>query len=345
MKKVIVAPLDWGLGHASRCVPIIKALLQNQFSPVIASDGKALAFLRKEFPDLEVLKLPSYNVTYKKNLKWSLFKKIPSLLKTAKEERKIINRYVNENSNAVGIISDNRFGVYSSKIPSVYITHQLNVLSGIFTPITSCFHQRIIKRFDECWIPDEEGSLYSGRLSKSKRKLNQKYIGILSRFQKREVENTIDILIVLSGPEPNRSELELLLKQSFQDSEKSVVLVKGVVEEDQKEEMYRGIRVLNYMLSDELEKALNTASLVICRSGYSSIMDLVRLDKKALLIPTENQNEQEFLAEYVKEKEFFSSINEKDFSIEALDFTKEFKNKTETGRDLDSRLFRLFQSK
>ena len=67
MKRILVAPLNWGLGHATRCIPIIRALKAHNFEPVIASDGAALQLLKKEFPDLEHVELPSYNITYPKN--------------------------------------------------------------------------------------------------------------------------------------------------------------------------------------------------------------------------------------------------------------------------------------
>jgi hypothetical protein len=203
MKKIIIAPLNWGLGHAARCVPIIKELQKSNFTPIIASDGTALQFLIKEFPSLEFFELPSYKISYGRNLKWSLILKIPTIVRAVHKERLLIQEYVHQNPNVVGIISDNRFGCYYTKIPSVYITHQLNVLSGFLTPVTSFFHRRVIRKYNECWIPDEENSVYSGKLSRSSKNLNQKYIGVLSRFKKQELPQDIDVLILLSGPEPS----------------------------------------------------------------------------------------------------------------------------------------------
>lgn len=344
MKKVIVAPLYWGLGHASRCVPIIRALKKYQYTPVLASDGEALRFLQQEFPELESIELPSYQISYGKNLKWSLIKKFFSIQRTAKKEQRIIEAYVEDNSDVVGVISDNRFGAYSQKVTSVYITHQLQVLSGIFTPFTSFFHQRIIKKFDECWVPDEQGLKFSGQLSSTAKKLDQKYIGILSRFQKKQVTNEIDVLIVLSGPEPNRSDLESKILNELNDFNGTVVLVRGVVEESRKSRKSGNIQIVNYMLSEELEKTLNSAKLIICRSGYSSVMDLISLGKKALLIPTKGQNEQEYLAEYLQEKEYFSYVKEKDFSINSLDLIRNRDWEFENG-ELEKSLFCLFKRK
>ena len=343
-KKIIVAPLNWGLGHASRCVPIIKSLIEDKFSPVIASDGAALEFLKKEFPSLEFLELPSYNISYGKNFRWKLFLKAISFQKIIKKEQQVLQQYLNQNMDVVGIISDNRFGIRAKEIPSVYITHQINVLFGALTPITSYFHQRIIKQFDECWIPDEEGSQFSGRLSTSNKQLNQQYIGIQSRFEKKEAEKTIDTLIVLSGPEPNRTHLENKLLQAFRDSDQKVCLVQGKLEEHQKIAQLGSVKLINFMLSDELEQTMNAAEIVICRSGYSSVMDLVSLNRKALLIPTKNQTEQEYLAKELQQKNYFRFVDEEDFSIKSLDSIKGESHPYKK-KEFDASLFCLFQRK
>ena len=218
--KIIVAPLNWGLGHVSRCVPIINALIKENYTPVIASDGNALKFIKHEFSDLETLELPSYNIKYGKNLKKNLFLQLPTILRAIKEERKIIELFLINNSGVSGIISDNRFGVRSSIIPSIYITHQLNILSGFTTFFTSSIHQKIIKKFDECWIPDNSNSEFSGKLSISSRKLNQKFIGVLSRFKKEELEKNIAVLVIISGPEPNRTFLEEKLIAAFKNDKR-----------------------------------------------------------------------------------------------------------------------------
>ena len=341
MKRVIVAPLNWGLGHATRCIPIINALINAQFTPIIASDGKALQFLEKEFPSLETLELPSYQISYGKNLKLDLLRKFPRFLNVMKEEHRAIQEYIQSNE-VVGIISDNRFGVYAESVPSVYISHQLNVKSGIFTPITNYFHQRIISKFNECWIPDEEGSQYSGALSQTNKKLNQKCIGVLSRFQKMEAEKSIDLLIVLSGPEPNRSLLETKLIQKFRDTDLNVYVIRGKVEAVQKVETQGKLKIINFALSGELNGYLNVAKKVICRSGYSSIMDLIALDKEAILIPTGGQSEQEYLANYLAAKGRFEIVKEKEvdkfeFKINSTSTLQKFQKK-----EWDASLFRLF---
>lgn len=344
-KKIIVAPLNWGLGHAARCIPIIKSLAQEGFLPVLAGDGGSLAFLQKEFPDLETIDLPSYKITYRKNLKWNLLKKYPSIRKASKDEYKIINQYIAENPEVVGIISDNRFGVRSPKVPSVYMTHQVNVLAGIFTPFTSLVHQQIIKKFDQCWIPDEYDSKFSGRLSMSQRKLNQKFIGVLSRFEKKNLEKTIDVLIVLSGPEPNRTDIERKITAKFYGTELNVCLVQGKVEKEQKTTIHGKFTVINYVLSEKLEELLNTSKFVICRAGYSSIMDLIAMGKQALLIPTQNQSEQEYLARYHQKNGLFEVMKETELKGRKMYWELGASSKYYMKQTFDTNLFRLFQSK
>jgi len=345
MKKIIIAPLNWGLGHATRCVPIIKELQKSNFTPVIASDGTALQFLIKEFPSLEFFELPSYKISYGRNLKWSLIRKIPTIVRAVHKERLLIQKYIHQNPNVVGIISDNRFGCYYTKIPSVYITHQLNVLSGFLTPVTSFFHRRVIRKYNECWIPDEENSVYSGKLSRSTKNLNKKYIGVLSRFKKQELPQDIDVLILLSGPEPNRTQLEIKLTSIFKTSSNKVYLIQGIVEKTQKTTKENQLTIVNFMLTKQLEHTLNLSKMVICRAGYSSVLDLVSLRKKALLIPTKFQNEQEYLAKYLQQKGYFSFVKERKVNKNTLDVFPEFTPANYQKKVFNSKLFHLFHGK
>lgn len=344
MRKIIIAPLNWGLGHATRCIPIINVLQENNFTPLIASDGAALALLRKEFPKLEYLKLPSYNIRYGKNLKTSLLKQATKVLSVVKNEQKIIEHYVTNNKDLVGIISDNRLGVRSEKVPSVYVTHQLNVLSGWTTFFTSKIHQSFIKKFDECWIPDKEGSILSGKLSLMEQpSIPTKYTGILSRFKAENIPLKNDILILLSGPEPNRTSLEHKLFMEFKNYKGKIVLVRGIIEDKQKFYYQGNIEVHNYLLSRELEKELNQSKLIICRSGYSSIMDLAIVGKKAFFIPTKGQNEQEYLASNLETQKIAPYIHEDKFKIKHLENIKFYDGFDPAKAKFNSNLLHLFE--
>ncbi|OAD46822.1 glycosyltransferase [Polaribacter atrinae] len=344
-KKIIIAPLNWGLGHASRCVPIIKALLENNFTPIIASDGNAFTFLRKEFPSLEYLEIPTYTISYQRSLKLGLLLQLPKIIKSVREEKRIINNFILRNKDVVGVISDNRISVRSSLVPSVYITHQINVLSGNTTFITSFVHQKIIQKFDECWIPDNENSEFSGKLSSTKKKLNTKFIGVLSRFKKEDLVENTDILIILSGPEPNRTFLENKLKIAFKNDSRSIVFVLGKVEAVQKKWISENTTFYNYLLSEELQKLINSSKVVICRSGYSSIMDVAVLGKKVFFIPTQNQPEQEYLAAYLDEKKYAPFSKIEDFVEEKITTIKDYKGLKTNETKVDFKLFRLFERK
>ncbi|TBM99010.1 glycosyltransferase [Hyunsoonleella flava] len=346
-KRILVAPLNWGLGHATRCIPIMKALHTHGFQPIIASDGIALDLLRKEFPRFASIELPSYDVTYPKkgsHFKLKLIKDSPRMLKAIKAE-KIATRDIVESHNISGIISDNRLGVYDKDTPCAFVTHQLNVLSGSTTWLSTKLHEKYMANFNECWVPDAEGDLnLSGKLG-HKRQLNikTKYIGPISRFTKMDIEETIDLLVLLSGPEPQRSLLEDKLLKEVKNYGGHVVFVRGIPEKEQKIEQKQDVTIYNFMTSNRLERTINKSKLVLSRSGYTSIMDLAKLEKKAFFIPTPGQTEQEYLANRLTQQGFVPSCKQKEFSIFLLDKISEYKGlKSFNTRANYKALFRLF---
>ncbi len=334
-KKILVAPLNWGLGHATRCIPIINALINKGFQPIVASDGDALQLLQLEFPELKYYELPSYNIQYTKNgnlLKYSMIFNSGNVVKAVKKEKEIVEEIVKK-ENIIGIISDNRFGVRSKKVPSVYITHQINVLSGNTTFLSSKIHQNIIAKFDYCWIADykEEDNL-AGKLSHSlNNKLNVKYIGPLSRFDKNITSKEeitkikkYDVMVLLSGPEPQRGLLEIKLLNAFKTFSKKVLFVRGIISEKEKPTKAisikkENIEVVNFMFQDELKQAILESKIIISRSGYSTIMDLNKLGAKAFFIPTPGQFEQEYLANYLNGKNIAPFSKQKDFNLKMLE--------------------------
>ncbi len=349
-RNILVAPLNWGLGHATRCIPIIKLLLKYNFNPIIASDGEALQLLAHEFPELKIIELPSYNISYPKNkhlLKLKMLIDTPKLLRSIKAEKKITSEIVKAN-NITGIISDNRPGVYDKKILSVFITHQLKVLSGNTTWLTTSWHQKMIKHFDQCWVPDYKGPLsLSGELSSIEiPNLKTKFIGTLSRFDRVICEKTTDILILLSGPEPQKTMLEKKLTKIFKDTIKTVVMVRGVVDKEVSEEIRGNMKVYNFMLSDNLEALINESKVIISRSGYTSVMDFARLRKKVFFIPTPGQFEQEYLAEHLEKLNMAPFCKQEDFSIDKLDWLSEYGGLRELDYEFNFKeLFSLFESK
>ncbi|MBL7868300.1 MAG: glycosyltransferase [Flavobacterium lindanitolerans] len=349
-KKILVAPLNWGLGHATRCIPIIEALENNGYTPIIASDGVALQMLQKEFPHLQSLELPSYHIEYAKNgafFKWKMIKNSPKMIEAILQEKKTIRQWIDEYDIA-GIISDNRLGVYSKKIPSVFITHQLNVLTGNTTWISSKVHQHIIKKFNQCWIPDVETKPnLSGKLGHLENpEENIKYIGPLSRLHRKPTDKKYDLMVILSGPEPQRGMLEAQLTQEMGQFKGKVVFIKGKIEPEQKIEQVGNVTYYNFMNTEELENTFNESEIVLCRSGYTTIMDLAQLGKKAFFIPTPGQYEQEYLAKKLKKEGLVPFARQEDFKIENLMEIDLFKGLKNFGTAITwNKLFCLFEGK
>ena len=347
-KRILVAPLNWGLGHATRCIPIFNALITQGFEPIIASDGNALLLLQKEFPNLESIELPSYNINYSKkgsHLKLKLLINTSRILKAIKAENQMTQQLV-ETHKIEGVISDNRFGVYCKKIPSVYITHQLNVLSGSTTTLTTMLHKKAINNFDECWVPDYEGTEnLSGQLGHSETsRTTLKYIGPLSRFRKTDVEIKYNLMVLLSGPEPQRTILETKLILELKDYKGNVVFVKGIIEAEQKVTTQNNLTIYNYMTSVALEKTINESELVLSRSGYTTIMDLAKMEKKAFFIPTPGQYEQLYLAKKFKKEKIAPYGLQGNFNIENLNDFNQFKgfSNRKSGTNYQE-LFSLFE--
>jgi len=347
MKKIIVAPLNWGLGHATRCIPVIQGLLDNGYEPIIATDGVALELLKKEFPKLISFELPSYDIQYSekgKNFKWKMMAQLPKIISTIKKERRKINKILKA-YNFDGIISDNRLGVYSKDVHSVFMTHQLNVLTGNTSWITTKIHKKYIQKFDECWVPDvEKTPNLSGKLGHPTETIkNVKYIGPLSRLCKKPMPIKYDLMVLLSGPEPQRTILEEKIILELESYSKKVVFIKGVVEKIQKKEEIGNVTFYNFMNSNEIETTFNESNHILCRSGYTTVMDLAKLNKKAFFIPTPGQYEQEYLAKKFDKEGIIPTCKQEKFTIKKLDKIDFYKGFTNYSKKITwKELFDLF---
>lgn len=322
--KILVAPLDWGLGHATRCIPIINELTISGCEVWIGANGAGLALLRAEFPFLNILDLKGYSVFYhsiKYMVKWKIFSQIPRIKAAIKHENKWLKQ-ISLTHDFDLIISDNRFGLYHPGIFSVFITHQLHIKSGAGKWIDNVIQKinyRYIAHFNECWVPDykEMGTL-SGELSHgSNTPANIHYIGPLSRFKKMETSAKYDLLIILSGPEPSRTAWEQSLLNQLSSYKGKTLLIRGLpgVCECEAPPGSATLQIINHLPSPELNLAIAQSNWVVCRSGYSSVMDLTALGQKAILVPTPGQPEQEYLAGYLKEQRLFYTTTQENFSI------------------------------
>lgn len=325
----MVAPLEWGLGHATRCIPIIKELIIQNCEVFIAAEGATFSLLKHEFPDVIFLPLMGYRVRYsrKKNfLPWKILSQFPKMTFTIYKEHQWLKKVVKEYK-IDAVISDNRFGLYHSKIPCVYITHQLLIKTGnAFSEIIAKrIHYYFIKKYKECWVPDFEKAGLAGELSHPKKLPgNVKYIGCLSRFEIIQAEKKYDLLIMISGPEPQRTIFEQELLKELTSYPGKALFIRGLpgsnVELKNENE---SLEIKNHISSQELNEAIMQSDMVISRCGYTTVMDLIKLQKQAILIPTPGQTEQEYLAKYLLEKKMFYTTDQEGFSLQtALEQSK-----------------------
>ncbi|HHM21246.1 MAG TPA: glycosyltransferase [Bacteroidetes bacterium] len=307
-KKILVAPLNWGLGHAARCIPLIGELHRQGASVVIASDGRALHLLRKEFPQTPFFYLPSYRITYRfKNMAANIAIKMPRLLLAIAQENRCIRQII-QTHGIGGIISDNRLGCFSKKIPSVYLTHQINLLAAnpLFQWAARHIHLFFIKKYSECWVPDMEAPPnLSGVLSHNHKAGPVQYIGALSRMEKMQVEKKYDVIAVLSGPEPQRSHFEEAVIKQLRTLPYRCLIVQGKTEMEKRHPVGNNIEVVSNLTGRALNEAILAARLFIGRAGYSSMMDLAKLEQPALLVPTPGQTEQEYLGRLLMQNGHF----------------------------------------
>lgn len=321
--RILVAPLDWGLGHTTRCIPIIYALKKAGATVFLAGEGAAEVILKKEFPELPFLHLQGYKIVYSKRKRWFFFKllsQFPSIVNCIYTEHKWLKKVVKEHKiNAV--ISDNRFGLYHKYIPSVYITHQLHIETGnrFINKIAQHIHYSYINRFGNCWVPDAEGKKNLGGLLSHTKKIPQcpvKYLGIISRFKKMNLSVINDLIVVLSGPEPQRSIFENIILSELTSYKGSTILVRGLPEHQNQLKVNNNIQVYHYLPADELSKKIQQSNMVLTRAGYTTIMDLAVLQQKAILVATPGQAEQEYLAKNLKQKQVFYSCGQENFNLE-----------------------------
>ena len=302
--RVLVAPLNWGLGHVTRCIPIIKALEKQQKTVFLASDGAALQLLRAEFPNLMTFELPSYQIRYPSpNMVFHILLQLPRIMKAMycehQETKSLSKKYGFDT-----IISDNRYGCYVSGIHSILITHQLNIPFNqrLVQRTVKYLIRKLIQPFQELWIPDRVGAdNLSGLLSHPIDFVHPpvKHLGVLSRMNPISLPIRYEVAIILSGPEPQRSILEQKLLEQALTLNKRVVLVQGKTNVFNKFNVSEKVEVVSFLTSTDLNELMATSEVIVCRSGYSSIMDLIVMGKKALLVPTPGQPEQEYLAKHV----------------------------------------------
>ena len=335
--NILVVPLDWGLGHATRCIPIIQSLLENNCQVYIAAEKGTRFLLENEFPQCKFLPLKGYRIRYSRQKFWFSIKialQLPSILLRCFQEHRWLKKVVHQYS-IQAVITDNRFGLFHSSIPSVYITHQLLIKTGhrFSEKIMQKIHGWIIRQYTQCWVPDFAGKKnLAGELSHPiTSPSNVQYIGCLSRLS--PMDNQIkkyDLLLLLSGPEPQRSIFEQLLLAQLKHYSGKVLLVRGLPISEGKEEIdvpveSSRLTIHHHLAAAQLNEAIQQAEMVICRSGYTTIMDLIKISQKAILVPTPGQTEQEYLARHLMAEQFFYAATQQNFVLaDALKLAADF---------------------
>lgn len=331
--RILVCPLDWGLGHASRMIPLIQALARAH-EVILAASGGALELLRAEFPDLPYICFPGIKITYsRRRLALSILAQIPRIIAGIREEHLAL-KLIADKHHIDAVVSDNRFGLWNKQLRTIYISHQIMVKLPrpirLLEPILCLIHKRIIAQYDHCLIPDYKGhhTLAGDLTHKYPPPANAHFIGPLSRFQPAEQTSKCagqHILGIVSGPEPQRSLFEQLLLSEFKKTSHPCTLIRGLPGQNTPiSDTAPQIKVYNHLSSDDLQQEILNAEHIICRAGYSSIMDFVNLQKHAILVPTPGQTEQEYLGAWLMQKKHFISMPQGDFELKtALKKNKE----------------------
>jgi uncharacterized protein (TIGR00661 family) len=321
MKKVLIAPLDWGLGHATRCIPVIRELILRGCSVSIGGSGDSLTLLQNEFPALIFFELPGYNPIYPSDgsMVWRMSSQLSKFRRVIKQEHDCVERIIRENGIDL-VISDNRYGCWSKLVPCVFISHQTNILMpkrfGWLSNIVRYFNTQMINRFSYCCIPDYPGgSSLSGVLTSFGNhsiKTKVLYIGPLSRFKSSSPrEKKFDVLCIFSGPEPQRSMLEKIVMDQLPSSGLRYFVVRGVFSSPPAEHVH----AVNFLTTEKLQHVIEQSEIVIARSGFSTVMDLAALGKKAIFVPTPGQTEQEYLADALMKKKIAFSTPQDKFDL------------------------------
>lgn len=320
-KHILLCVLDWGLGHATRCIPIINELKRQGSKVSIAGSGASLSLLRREFQKFDFHELPSYDVHYGRSgffflkLGWQ----VPKILRVIRDEHNAIAKIV-QRIKPDCIISDNRYGCYAANVYSVFITHQLNIqLPGMLkwaSGFTNAQHHRLIRKFNACWVPDKAQHTLTGQLTMT-RNLSARFIGPLSRFAFQEIKTEAGLVVgLVSGPETQRTIFENLLRKQFESLSTPSVIVRGLPQIEFSNEQIGNVTLISHLPTAELQEMLLQAEVVVARSGYSTVMDLSVLRKqRVIFIPTTGQTEQEYLAAQLSIKKIVVAKDQDQFLL------------------------------
>lgn len=328
MAKVLVGALSWGLGHATRTLCIVRDLLERGHKITIVACGRALDLFKRECPTCEFIHLEDYPPPYtKSSLFWVKFAGyIPRMLKGLEKEHVAIQKIIEDRGFDM-VLSDNRYGIYHPDVPSFFITHQPRFKFPTFLRpiefIGEMFTWAHMRNFTRVLVPDsgDQAENLAGSLAHQLRLLKSPfayYCGMLSSVQKMDVPEDVDYFITISGPEPQRTAFEkIILEQvsDLDDGKNKIVITLGMPETHDVRKVGKNITIYGHLDRDKQQEMMNRAKMIVSRSGYTTVMELVELGKNALFVPTPGQTEQVYLSEYYEQIGTFHSVAQHEIKL------------------------------
>lgn len=320
IKNILICPLNWGLGHATRMIPVIECFKTMGANVIIAAYGNSKVLLEHKFPEIEIITLDGFEPHYpaKGSMALMLLRSFPKILAAFFNSRKQLKKIIDQKNIDI-IISDNRYELYHKNVYSVFVTHQLNIKTygwqRLFKPLLNFIINRLTSKFHEIWVPDLPSGILSGTLSQS-HNTKVKYIGLLSRFTNinQKVKKDLDVVAIISGPEPQRTIFENMVLTQMAKSEKKCAIISGTPHL-KKISRLKNVTIFPHLDDDNFARKVASAGLIISRPGYSTLMDLANFGSKAVFVPTPGQTEQIYLAEKLQNEGIAAKMNQDKFDL------------------------------
>lgn len=325
-KNILICPLEWGLGHAGRMVPVARKLLAMGNNVFIGSGENHSEFFRKEVSGLSYIHFPGFRIKYSGWLPQYIviFFRTPAFIFRCIAEHYRLKKIISEYNIDI-VISDSRIGLWNKHISTALVTHMIRIphpgglrfLENLGNPLV----KNLTGKFKLCLIPDLPGEVnVSGKLSHNvSLPSNARYAGLLSRFvdpgpESSGIRKKYYCTVILSGPEPQKSILRDKLSEILKTADKPSVILEGSPRGEIRRSVKGNITYISHLPTSEFGKLILESENIVTRSGYTTIMELISLRRSALLIPTPGQSEQEYLAEYLAGKGWFKTTSQDNLS-------------------------------
>ncbi|MDD2984183.1 MAG: glycosyltransferase [Crocinitomicaceae bacterium] len=318
-QKILFSALNWGMGHVSRSIGLIRELIAQKNQVIVACDESQRPVFESYFPELQFVNHRAYpfNFSGRGSFASDLFDNRKQLLARFVEEQIEVESYISSFQIDL-VISDHRYGFFSKTKPSIFVTHQINLPLKWFQFLAQSYHHGLLRNFSQIWCMDDENQSLAGKLSQNTIKKPVEYIGWFSRFEEQEIQQEISleskkILAVGSGPNPYAQQF---LEEIIEFAREYDGKVKCIIPmEEEVKSIPENLEIIVSANWKEMESYFNQCDVLISRAGYSTLMDLKKLHKIAILVPTKGQLEQVYLREFHQESaewKFVSSLKEID---------------------------------